>query len=653
MKHFERLLLLSFLLLSTFITKAQTSSEAINAGIGRGINLGNTLESETEGTWGGNGPAQEYYFDDYKAAGFSSVRIPVRWDKHTQTKAPYTIDANWMNRVEQIVDWGLARGFYIIINSHHDDWIKKNYADQSQRDRYDSIWSQMAIRFQHKSEKLLFEIINEPNGLTLAQVNELNKRVLSIIRKTNPTRTVLYSGHNYAGASDMMAAAIPDDPYLIAYFHSYDPWSFAGESKGTWGDNERSAMKSRFATIKAWSEKNNIPVTLNEFGAMWDCEYNSRMYFYASYVEDALASNFSFNVWDDGGWFKIYQRKERDWNDIKDILIHTSDSSITKLKINIEKDTLYQLSWTNRSTGASNIVVERRVNNEKFTSYATLDAGTSSFTDHGLEVGKTYYYRLVEQFSEEVRTPSYPISIYVLPWERYPYHGEAISIPGTIEAEDYDKGGEGLTYHDSDPLNTTGDYRPDEAVDVQARTDGFHVGYVEIGEWMEYTINIAETEKYKVTAHLASVDGGGKMNFKFGASTAFSLEAPKTGNWNTFQTVERDVNLKAGEQKLRITIQALPAFNIDKIVISTKTGILSKNKAESKIYQLNKQLLQLENPGMQKGTITFYNTDGKQLALGTIHENVHQYKLETVGIILYDIRWEDNGHEFGKVQLKP
>jgi endoglucanase len=67
--------------------------------MGRGINLGNTLEPYQEGGWN-NGPAQEVYFDAYAAAGFQTVRIPVRWDGHTSTSSPYTVSDAWMDRVE-------------------------------------------------------------------------------------------------------------------------------------------------------------------------------------------------------------------------------------------------------------------------------------------------------------------------------------------------------------------------------------------------------------------------------------------------------------------------------------------------------------------------------------------------------------------------
>ena len=127
----------------------ETPQEVIEK-IKRGINIGNTLEPPTEGEWN-NGPLQEYYFDDYKNAGFTCIRIPVRWDKHTTETAPYVIQTSWLDRVEQVVDWGLERDLYIIINAHHEWWLVDNYSDPNMRARFDSIWTQIAERFKNKS----------------------------------------------------------------------------------------------------------------------------------------------------------------------------------------------------------------------------------------------------------------------------------------------------------------------------------------------------------------------------------------------------------------------------------------------------------------------------------------------------------------------
>ena len=175
-------LILGMLVAAPMAYAQLTPKEAVSQ-MGRGINIGNTLEPPTEGAWN-NGPLQEYYFDDYRDGGFSTVRIPVRWDQHTSTAAPFGISDSWMKRVEQVVDWGLERDLFVIINGHHEDWLKQDYGNPNLRARYDSIWVQIADRFKDKSDKLLFEIINEPYGMTDEEVDDLNDTLEGITAGT-------------------------------------------------------------------------------------------------------------------------------------------------------------------------------------------------------------------------------------------------------------------------------------------------------------------------------------------------------------------------------------------------------------------------------------------------------------------------------------
>lgn len=388
-----------------------TPQEAIGQMI-RGINIGNTLEPPFEGDWN-NGPLQEYYFDDYKSAGFTCVRVPVRWGTHTTDLAPFTVDGNWMNRVEQVVDWGLARGLFIIINGHHEDWLKQDYSATNQA-RYDSIWSQIATRFQSKSDKLLFEIINEPFGLTRTQVDQLNARVLGIIRKTNPQRIVIFSGNDYSNLSFLLNAAIPQDDYLMGYYHSYDPWSFAGQGTGTWGtEADRNANKSAFEQAAAWSATNNIPVMISEFGAVRYCEYNSRMLHYFTYVENAVANNVAFQAWDDGGDFGIYDRANRSWPEVKDILLHTYPESPTSLVLTTNPDVSVLIAWQNRRSSSTQIIIERRTNDTDFAEIAQLAGDVSQYLDTTPENNTVYYYRVISKLTDQPDMYSYPRRIFV------------------------------------------------------------------------------------------------------------------------------------------------------------------------------------------------------------------------------------------------
>lgn len=412
MNYIYRYLIIScFLIGLTLSLDGQlTPSQAIIE-MGRGINIGNTLEPPNEGSWN-NGPVQEYYFDDYKDAGFTNIRIPVTWHGHTGSSSPYTVNAAWMDRIEEIVDWGLSRGLYIILNAHHDAWIKNDYSTGNKA-RFDSIWSQISVRFQNKSDSLLFEIINEPEPLSLVNVDDLNARVLSIIRKTNPTRIVLFSGHRWSNAEELVVADIPVDNYIMGYFHSYDPYPFGLEGTGSFRPSHISAIIRRHDQVQNWSDNNNIPVLLGEFGAINLCDYNSRMLHYATVTEQALSHGFAFSAWDDGGDFRIYQRDASEWNELKDILIHTYETSPTLLKFEFAGDNKTILSWTNRTAENDSIDIEWKIEDD-FIKLARLAPEADSFIIEDLEFDSSYYFRLKTSLHNTLMY-SYPLKVRIYP----------------------------------------------------------------------------------------------------------------------------------------------------------------------------------------------------------------------------------------------
>jgi len=101
---------------------AKTAMQAYVEAMQPGINLGNTLDAiPTETSWGSPLITQEM-IQGYATQGFKSIRIPVSWDSHMGGAPDYTIDPVWMDRVQQIVDWSLDAGLYVMLNLHHDSW---------------------------------------------------------------------------------------------------------------------------------------------------------------------------------------------------------------------------------------------------------------------------------------------------------------------------------------------------------------------------------------------------------------------------------------------------------------------------------------------------------------------------------------------------
>ena len=91
-------------------------------------------------------PAQAAFFDDFKAAGFKHVRLPVTWEKHMQATAPFNVDPKFLDRIADVVGWATQRGLVVVLNAHHEEWFKKDPA--AQMTRLEALWRQLAARFK-------------------------------------------------------------------------------------------------------------------------------------------------------------------------------------------------------------------------------------------------------------------------------------------------------------------------------------------------------------------------------------------------------------------------------------------------------------------------------------------------------------------------
>lgn len=590
-----RFLIILLVAVPSFVS-AQLNPKVAISQMKKGINMGNTLESPYEGDWGN--VAQEYYFDMYKNEGFDFVRIPVRWDKHLGTTSPFKIDETWFKRVEQVIDWGLSRGLYIVVNSHHDNWIKDGYANPVNQARFDSLWSQIAIRFKNKSEKLIFEICNEPNNISQANTDEMHKNAINVIRKTNPTRLIIFQGINWGGSDGLLGAAIPNDKYIIGSFHSYDPWPFGLEGTGTFTSGDVAALKAKFQSVKSWSDKNNIPVFLGEFGGTSKCEYNSRMKQYKTYVELAETFGFAPCAWDDGGDFVIMNRSAKTWyDDIKDLLVHSSLTSPKISNLAVVQDTIVRLVWANLASDYDSIYIERRMPATTFKKVARLKGSETILNDYKLPGNTNYYYRVIAHYKNGTNLYSAPQKINmpaVVTLIRKPFTGKAAGIPGKVEAENFDIGGEGISYHDSDTKNITGAYRPNEAIDIYDKGNGTYlIGDNYPGEWLEYTVNVAEKGQYDVTAAIAAFEGGGTFKLKIGAAESGLIKAPTTYSWYNTKPSNFSMNLEAGTQIMRITFIDKPLLNLDYLEFkkSIPAGMASSTNSNGFMVSQDRQEL--------------------------------------------------------------
>jgi major membrane immunogen (membrane-anchored lipoprotein) len=151
------------------------------------------------------------------------------------------------------------------------------------------------------------------------------------------------------------------------------------------------------------------------------------------------------------------------------------------------------------------------------------------------------------------------------------YDYQSHPIPGTIELEEYDLGGNGVAYLDNTPgsaVTPVVNYRTDEDVDVENCTDvggGYNIGYFTAGEWLEYSVNVAKTAKYNLMLRVAC-NGDARTVSMTMDDKAFvpTIAIPNTAGWQTWQTITiKDLQMTAGEHVLRLTMGSTDYVNLN------------------------------------------------------------------------------------------
>ena len=328
------------------------SAAEIIAEMGTGWNLGNTMDSEEGGETGwGNPVTTKEMIDEVHRAGFDTLRIPTTW-KNSMGGAPdYTVDSEWLKRLEEIVGYALENDMYVIINTHHDtDWIKPQYEDvENVKVQLAALWTQIAEYFKDYGDHLIFEGLNEPrivgganewNGGTEEGrdcLNQLNDVFVKTVRATggnNETRTLLITTFAaQPAASGVSALIVPDDKYVGVSIHAYTPYRFTYDSVGeSWNTavfdgSCASEIDSLFAGLNEAFISKGIPVIITEYGSVskmidktWYITNTEEVAKWAKHYVSAAEKYGIPCVWWDNGYHKsgnelfgIFNRRELTW----------------------------------------------------------------------------------------------------------------------------------------------------------------------------------------------------------------------------------------------------------------------------------------------------------------------------------------------------
>jgi len=154
-----------------------------------------------------------------------------------------------------------------------------------------------------------------------------------------------------------------------------------------------------------------------------------------------------------------------------------------------------------------------------------------------------------------------------------PYGGSPHQIPGVIEFEDFDEGGNNSAYYDDSPgteVSPAPNYRTDEDVDIENCTDdggGYNLGWTTVDEWLEYTVNVQDAGSYDIEVRFACESTGRTITLSSdGNNIASNVQIPSTGDWQTWESLLiEDIQLNAGEQVIRLTIGGTDYVNLNKM----------------------------------------------------------------------------------------
>ena len=313
------------------IRTMETDAFVQNGKLARSMNLGNILEAPSEGDWGLSLEAS--YFSTIAEAGFTGVRLPIRWSAHASDETPYTIDPDFMARVDWAIDQAFQNDLSIVINTHH--YLEMMSAPSEHLPRLLGIWGQVATHFHSRQDDLIYELFNEPHDqFNTAIWNDYLDQLVDSIRAIDPARTLMIGTASWGGIAALDDLVLPADSNIIVTVHYYNPFQFTHQgaewSEGadawlgtTWGQSssDYTDLLQDFNRLKTWSVENNRPIYVGEFGAYNRANMAFRYAWTEAVVAACEARDLSWGYWEFAAGFGAYDRATGQWNELLEALI--------------------------------------------------------------------------------------------------------------------------------------------------------------------------------------------------------------------------------------------------------------------------------------------------------------------------------------------
>lgn len=283
-----------------------SAGRAMNARLGRGMNLGNSWDSESyddytdntrhipaepynfgytdwlDGGW--NNPIEDEYFAIIKNAGFSSVRIPVRW-QHNSDPVNHTANPERLAGVVEDIQLAINQGLAVVVDFH---WYYElmeaanGYSSdpatyEAEKQHFLSLWAQVATTLNAFPDSLLvLEILNEPTIINKDILNDVMLSAYNVIRSAAPGKTIMFESNGSSKFYNLGSLQLPQDGNIIYSGHYYEPYTFTHEGLGykcQGNSSYQMTATSDFAKYVAQAQQlypdingGHIPLNLGEFG---------------------------------------------------------------------------------------------------------------------------------------------------------------------------------------------------------------------------------------------------------------------------------------------------------------------------------------------------------------------------------------------------
>lgn len=289
-------------------------------------------------------------FKDISSLGCDLVRLPINLHFMTSGSPDYVLDPLFLMFLDSAITWAEENNLYLILDNHTFDPAVNT--DPKVGEILNKVWKQMAARYKNSSEYILYEILNEPHGISTGTWSVIQQDAIDVIRSEDTTHYIVVGGAGWNGYGELKNLPVYTDTLLIYTFHFYDPFLFTHQGaswtspsmeplagvpfpynasampacpatlKGTWiesslnnyrNDGLESKVKSALDVAVSFKNSRNVPVFCGEFGVyIPNSEDSSRVYWYEVVREYLEENGISWTIWDYKGGFGLFEKNSRE-----------------------------------------------------------------------------------------------------------------------------------------------------------------------------------------------------------------------------------------------------------------------------------------------------------------------------------------------------